>query len=358
MQSLQLIEYIESLNKDLDDKELSTIYEWIYFLENQHQRLEKFIFDAANLTIPIGNNPFDNNQVAAEKVKIQGNLNNIVAEIKNKELPGKIFIGLHNIKENYTSFIRKINQDHSAKYLVFISHVFSELGTTYDNFVINPNYITAFLLTNAAKTFNKNLKNSVEIINIISCSLQETYDDENLSFLSLKLDSDYTFQQFIEKLQAIQSIYSEMCYLFEISEYDFPLRIAKIESGSLWLKIFGESKIINLFADSIKDAKEYGYRNMTREGKIRSVPEDIKAVEALLGLRDKMKEGGINTKDVDEKISKSTSIIADNLNILLSGEKKVTLNGELIEENDNQQKLLKGSKNYLIEASKDVDENQ
>ncbi|MBW4456583.1 MAG: hypothetical protein KME55_30025 [Nostoc indistinguendum CM1-VF10] len=47
----------------------------------------------------------------------------------------------------------------------------------------------------------------------------------------------------------------------------------------------------------------------------------------------------------------------NNLNTLLSGEKKIKLNGELIESDDTTQKLLKSSNRYLLEGSKDATED-
>jgi hypothetical protein len=68
-----------------------------------------------------------------------------------------------------------------------------------------------------------------------------------------------------------------------------------MEVGSLWLKIFGESKVIALLTRLIETGAGYLYRRFTTEGKIASIPRQVESVEAILRLTETLQEMGIDT---------------------------------------------------------------
>ncbi|MDZ8033978.1 hypothetical protein [Nostoc sp. DedSLP04] len=350
MQTFQLIESFEFLQNLLEKDENKLAFELLLFLANPREN------DTADALEYLGDILQRINAISY--VSIEAYLSTLISEIKSRVKPKVFFLNLERLQEDYISFLKKTNQNSEIE--SYIRSQFSLLEEAYEGFLNGSDYRSTIHLIICAKTFLNTLSTFTQVNSFIINSLQQNYDfelDETLRSFSLFIDSDYTFKEFIQKLEAIQALYSELCFISDIPEVDFPLRIIKIESGSLWLKIFGETKVIETIISLIKDAKEYGYRNLTKEGKIEAEQQNFKALESALELRKKLQEANIDVEEFDEKIKKSSIVIMNNLNTLLSGENKIELNGELIESDDTTQKLLKGSNKYLLEGSKDATED-
>jgi hypothetical protein len=71
----------------------------------------------------------------------------------------------------------------------------------------------------------------------------------------------------------------------------------------------------------------------------------------MLNLSTKLKENGIDTTVLNDNISQSTIIISKHLNILLTGELTVDINGKKYTANKElNEKLLQESKRLLLET--------
>ncbi len=198
-------------------------------------------------------------------------------------------------------------------------------------------------LIESSISLKKLINVSAEAIRSVILNLHNEYIDyEGLGELSLFFESNYLYRDFISKAVALQKIYSELCSLLSVSESDFPLRISKIESGSLWIKVFGETKIIEFFLSLIKDTCAYFYRNYTTEGKIEALPRKIETLESVFNLEQKLKGAGIDTKDLQDVIQRSAFTLGENLNDLIGGEAIIDINGDcfLIEHSKQQRSLV------------------
>lgn len=156
----------------------------------------------------------------------------------------------------------------------------------------------------------------------------EPGDEE--AILSLWLPARLDLKAFVEKLSALNALYSELCILFSVSESDHPLRIAKIESGSLWAKVFGDIRIIGMMVDFMREGALWVYRNYTVEGKVASVPRKVEAIDSLLGLSQRLKEAGHDISDLRPHIDKAAVSIAKELSTLLDDQPSVTVNEQSI----------------------------
>jgi hypothetical protein len=193
----------------------------------------------------------------------------------------------------------------------------------------NSDRIIIFNLINASQDF-------VDFIDGILAGLESTVNilqserrqaPENQADLSIFLENGTgIYSQFLEKLQSIQVLYSEICQLLGVSEQEYPLRIVKIESGSLWTKVFGESKTIELLTRCAENSFDFLYRNYTREGQIASIPRQVGVLESTIQLAALLEEKGYDVSAMKEPIQKSGQIIAANLQELLQGQGKVQLN--------------------------------
>lgn len=163
---------------------------------------------------------------------------------------------------------------------------------------------------------------------------------ENGRELSIVLSSSMILSEFILKLQSIEKIYDELCMLIDVSKAEHPIQILKIESGSLWAKIFGESKVIGLMTNFIESGASFVYRNYTVEGKLSTIPRKVESIESILKLSEQLKKQGINTEEMNEHINKSSVVIAKELNKLISGEPEIIINSTRLSIGDEVQKKL------------------
>jgi hypothetical protein len=146
----------------------------------------------------------------------------------------------------------------------------------------------------------------------------------------LTLPLALSLSNFAERLIALDELYNELCNLLLISHIDEPLQISKIESGSLWIKIFGETRVISLITNFLEESAGYIYRTYTREGKIASIPKKIESLNEVINLSSRLKSSGVNTQEMDENLSKAGIIISTHLNTLLSGQPSIILNQKMI----------------------------
>jgi len=353
MQSFQVMEQIETLRQELQVVNNNGFMDFLAVLKSCKNALNKPMMNTIETEGDINT--------------IVGRLNTYKKVIKESQTdirkiikPNIIFKSIEKLQKafNVLSESEEFNQQES--YLNNIDSQFLEFQDAYEQFINDYSYFSTVELVNSGTDILHSIKSTEDIATLILRNLQNRYEyDNSLDSLSLLLDSDYTYKDFVTKLEALQKLYSQLCFLLHISESDFPLRIAKIESGSLFVKIFGEPKVIQFISELIKDTTGFLYRNMTTEGKIQSIPRKKEAIESVIKLREKLHEAGIEVNHLDESLKQSAILIADELNCLLAGEPKVKLNGEILQAgNYNKQKLLEGSKIYLLEGAKDSTEKE
>jgi hypothetical protein len=136
--------------------------------------------------------------------------------------------------------------------------------------------------------------------------------------ITIQLSSSTTVAPFTNKLASINAIYEELAGLANVSTTEYPLRIVKIESGSLLIDVLGYPRIIEIIKTWIEQVVACFWRNFTTEGKI----------ESILDARNKLSEAGIQTVDADGALEKALFGIAHGYNRLLIGEATVMVDGE------------------------------
>jgi hypothetical protein len=148
--------------------------------------------------------------------------------------------------------------------------------------------------------------------------------------LTILLPSVEDLPTFADKLTALATIYSELCQLLNVSLSQHPLRISKVESGSLWAKVFGLKKVVDLTAQLLDSAARYCYRNYTREGKIGAVPSTVESMDAILGFTNKLKDAGVDVSTIHAEIAKGAHAVAKNLTALIADQPSMKIDGHTI----------------------------
>ncbi len=348
MQSFQVLEQIEILREVLSEDGNQLISRLSRF-EVYKVRLEPLM---RNLLDYPSDDPAT---IANFRATYRKEISEILSLIKKDIQARTVILEINRLREIFDSVLEELSQENLE--LDDISSQLTQFDEVYQEFINDYSFFSTLNLVDKGVILYHSLININESINITWRGLQHQYDDYDYSRgrISLFLNSDYSYKEFLEKLQALQNIYSELCYDLQVDESDFPLQIVKIESGSLYINIFGEPKIIELISSSIKNSVDYLYRNRTIEGKLEAIPRKVEIIESIVGLRKQLNEAGINTDELDNEIEKSSTLLGDELNRLLVGASGVVLDGEVIlkEERSQKSRLISGSKQYLLPSAKD-----
>ena len=169
------------------------------------------------------------------------------------------------------------------------------------------------------------------MITAIDEALQTTREPkEGFSKLLIIFPTTPSVKAIIQKLSALEELYSELCRLLNVSVSEYPLELIKLEAGSIWLKIFGESRVISMITKFLESAVTYLYRNYTVEGKITAIPQNVETINSLLQLSKNLEQSGIDNGVLNDNIKQSSIIIGQQLNALLAGEPQVNINGKTI----------------------------
>lgn len=215
-----------------------------------------------------------------------------------------------------------------------ISHLnarVEEFAALYDAFLSSQSGKNALPLLLAARSLQTKLQAFLDSLQLFEESVG-SYDIPSSSEapLALWLPAHFELADFARRLLALQSLYSELCMLLSISESDHPLRISKIESGSLWVKVFGESRVIAMMVSFVEQTASWMYRTYTTEGKLASIPRKVETIDSLLGLTKRLKETGLDTSAIESHIEKSAVALSKDLAVLLDGQSSVTVNEQTI----------------------------
>lgn len=210
------------------------------------------------------------------------------------------------------------------------SSVLDEFAESYEAYIQEASLAATARLILAGSNLTHSFEEIEHFIAMVSKLLGGEQARGSEGVLEVQLSSRQTAHEFARKLRAIVELYEELCSLLAISSASHPMRIGKVESGSLLAKLFGESKVIALAVNLIEGGTRYLHRAYTKEGKISAIPRKAESLEAVLHLRASLKAAGINTEAMEPHIEKSAVLIASQLEELLSGEARVIVNEAVI----------------------------
>lgn len=202
-----------------------------------------------------------------------------------------------------------------------------EFGEVYNIFLSEQSGANAFPVLLAAQELQTAIDTSFRLLEgVLEALASHEKPVEGETSFSLYLPSEMSLRDFIKRLEAFQNMYSILCGLLKVNEHDRPLRTVEIESGSLWLKFFGDSKVLGFLTSLIEKGVSWGFRNFTPEGRLGAIPRKVESVEAVFNLTQKLKAAGIEVDGADENVKIATAQIAKDLATLIAGQSMVTVN--------------------------------
>jgi hypothetical protein len=201
----------------------------------------------------------------------------------------------------------------------------------YNNYVVHQTGANAFPLLLIARR----LSNSISALHgffeytIQNLSKQHQPTDGQAE-LSVVLFDVSDLSGFVKKLSALQQLYEELSYVLNVSLASHPLRIGKIESGSLFTLLFGDTRVVGLMASLLESSVRFFHRNYTIEGKYAAIPKKIESLEALLNFSNRLKDAGVDVSTLQDSLAKNASSIIDSLNTIASDQATVEINGQVL----------------------------
>lgn len=225
---------------------------------------------------------------------------------------------------------------------------FAETYNTYVTHQTGTNALPLLLISQRVKISLDCLTGFLRYIRNNTIDVQLPSSDE--SEFSLILYQVIDLKNFTQKLDNLGALYSELCYVLNISEAAHPLRIAKIESGSLLTRLLGDTKVVNLMLSLIEGSVKFFHRNFTDEGRIAAIPKKIESLDAILNFSNRLKENGVDVSALNDTLAKSAVSITNSLNALVSDQAKVEINGQVHSISQEQQAgLLENSSKPKLE---------
>ena len=222
----------------------------------------------------------------------------------------------------------------------------AEFNMLFDRFIKNRKLDDLVPMMMSADSLYYRIGGFVSTLHWVELQLKpQVVADEDSGEFSVYLQSDVEFATFVDKLGALNELYLELCGLLEVSAAQHPLRIAKIESGSLWSKVFGEPRVLDLMATLIEKTAGWLYRRFTHEGQETALAIEWHALREAIDVREILVEAGMPTDQMDELLAKAGVEIARRLATLISGEPVVEVNGKTIAVDDAMRDL------YIEKAS-------
>jgi hypothetical protein len=258
----------------------------------------------------------------------QREVTTIIDELRQID-PYETLTGISALFAAFSDYMLRVAQLNSERSLMLLRAIENFRGS-YVAFIQKATLETAVEASLDARALETSLDTvSAALFGIASQlpSIAETAPTKS-GELSLVFDSDQQPDDVSRKLHALAEMYSDFCALVGISPKDEPMHLMRLETGSLWAKLFGNSKVIDLMLWSIKSGAGYVHRTFMAEGRIATIPQDPEVIESILVLRTRLEANDVDTKKLTDQIKKTSVQLADRLNALLQGESNVAINGE------------------------------
>ena len=206
-------------------------------------------------------------------------------------------------------------------------------------------------------TFNTCQHTYQNLINLLTINKNMINENSNYKEITIQLlNVEYNLQEFSEKLNNINEVYTEIGNLLlkDGNSIEFEkLRIVKIESGSLLSDIIGNTAIIGVLALLLTKTIQWAFNKFTTEGKIGRHTELSKCLKEEINLGEEMKKYGYDISDSKQTIEKTYNAISKNLLNLARSSAKIKVDDEVysIKDNLSISYLQESTKLYLQESN-------
>jgi uncharacterized protein YqgV (UPF0045/DUF77 family) len=281
------------------------------------------IFDQADLTIDVTSTPaHQQNEVVRAEVQ------KAIAVLKQTDL-ANLYAAIFHIERELRE-VHSVVIDSESIWLNGYLARLQNFRTVYQSFVTNYQLSAAVRLLRAAGMLRDWIASGRVHLRLVRDNLQSNVvvGRSGESRLSLFFESDLQLVEMAEKLIALQSMYSALCAYLGVSEQVYPLRAAKIESGTFWMDLFGHDGVVALMTGVVLGVIQYIYRTVTPEGKLGQIPKNFEIVAALLESAKHVEAAGGDARVIRENAERVAVKLSADAVKLVGGEPVITINGE------------------------------
>jgi hypothetical protein len=248
-----LINEIDSLLRYLEDDNwlIQTLDSIIYTDENldkQHLELESFVKKVLGSDSTFFSKNIKLKEVSNEVYKSLATVRSKLKTISAK----KLFLKLSRLEIFLTAIVEHADDEAEA-----IRDVLAELNRfslNYETYLENQTDVSTIRVFSVAVDLETNIKFLKNILGLIRHSLKaEQAKHYPNPLLTLPVSKKIQYEQLVEKITAIQSIYRTLCQLLNISLKDDPIHVVNdIQFGELALQIVGNIKVLSLMDSLMK----------------------------------------------------------------------------------------------------------
>lgn len=198
-------------------------------------------------------------------------------------------------------------------------------------------------------SFNTVLNFSLKTYKILEKDIPK---NENNTSLDIRIRNELDVNSIAEIIISTNKMYEYLCGMLDVSANEYPLLPAKIESGSLFEKVFGNTNVINVMEQFLKGIAMYFYRNYTKEGKFNNIPSQLNVIKEELHILELLKENGYKAQRAEDELDIQLTIIFQHASTILSNTTKIEINNEEYSASTADQKFLEYKNNLMLEQSK------
>lgn len=145
--------------------------------------------------------------------------------------------------------------------------------------------------------------------------------DEGWRSLSMSYYTEQAMRHVYDKLRALEQAYNKLCELARVSREAYPLTIVKIETGSLWICVRGEARMMSVLKALVERYALFLYHRFSAEDGAYSMADRVTATQSLVNLADELERIGLSDVATDEaRLRKSALVLREALTTLLAGE--------------------------------------
>jgi len=333
MLTYQLLEYSSEIVQALKEFSMSArmLFQYARWYTAHKSDISSFIIrESKHATTVVGGKSYNayiggNNQSLVSD--FTENVNAFRKSVKLREL-SKYLEVLENRIESYRT-INEINDSIMDNLLTMAERTLDD----YDTFLQSNNHSDAFAFSESANSFFIDFINALDYYEsyhaMITPYEHHVTGVDNVKELEIQLlDVEFSFDDFIKNLNAINIMYNELKLVMQQNAPIPDLIVIKIESSSLLGKLLGADPIIEAIGLFLKRTINLIFDKFTKEGQIATNSQIRAQLRDDIELAEKLKACGYDISSTDETIQKTFAKITKETFRLASSSPKFKINGE------------------------------
>ena len=200
----------------------------------------------------------------------------------------------------------------------------------------------------------KRFKYLVEYVNKINLHLSGNYLEPGLDIRLL--NEGIKKDAYTNVVNPMYIMYEKLCEIANIDSKVEKLEIARIESGSLFVKFLGNQSILKVIEKIFETSHEIMIRNFTRDGQKKNLVESTELFRAHFDLMKEMKDLDLDVKEHEEIAQETLVLIMKQSNILLSSSPDVRINDKVLSKSNDMKKVLDSKVTKMLSENENLKE--